>query len=183
MSRIPLPADEELDEQAKTLLEQVRDIHGFVPNQHRLDAYFPLVIRSLLDLNRRTILAGDLDPVLLETIALVLALENECEYCIAYHLGVLEDRGFSPDELEVLREDWRDADFIPLRQAYVELAVSVNDDPHTVTDDDIDRLLELGASEQDLVQLLHFVNLMRGYNTFNIVLQTDLDDERGGWLD
>lgn len=183
MSRIPLPADDNLDEQARSLLEQVEEIHGFVPNQHRLDAYFPLVLRSLLDLNRRTILAGDLDPVLLETIALVLAIENECDYCIAYHLGVLEERGFSPAELEVLREDWREAEFTPLRRAYVELAVAVNDDPHSVTDEDIDRLRELGATEQDLVQLLHFVNLMRGYNAFNIVLQTDLDAERGGWLD
>ena len=183
MARIPLPTDDELDDQARTLLEQVEEVHGYVPNQHRLDAYFPLALRSLLDLNRRVILAGELDPVFLETVALILAVENDCAYCVAYHLGVLEERGFTREELDVFRDDWRDAEFSPIERAYVELSVTVNDDPHSVTDEDIDRLLELGASNQDLVQLLHFVNLMRGYNTFNIVLQTDLDSERGGWLE
>jgi len=183
MARIPLPSDDELDDQARALLEQVEEVHGYVPNQHRLDSYFPLVLRSLLDLNRRVILAGDLDPVLLETIALILAIRNDCDYCIAYHLSVLEDRGFPQEELEIIRDDWRDAEFSPFRRAIIELAVAINDDPHSIADEDIDRLLELGASEQDLVQLLHFVNLMRGYNAFNIVLQTDLDSERGGWME
>lgn len=183
MPRIPFPTEDELDEQARTLLVQVEDVHGFVPNQHRLDAYLPLVLRSLLDLNRRVLLTGDLDPDLLETIALVVAVKSDCEYCVAYHLGVLEGQGRSTAELEAILDDWRTVEFPTREAALIELAVAVVDDPHAVSDGDVDRLLDLGYSAADLVQLVHFVNLMRGYNTFNVVFQTDPDDERGGWMD
>jgi len=183
MPRIPFPGDDDLDEQTRALLEQVEDVHGFVPNQHRLDAYLPLVLRSLLDLNRRVLLTGDLEPELLETIALIVAVKSECEYCIAYHLAVLEAQGRPTAELDAILDDWRAVEFAAKEEALIGLAVTVVDDPHAVTDGDVDRLLDFGYSPADLVQLVHFVNLMRGYNAFNVVFGTDPDDERGGWMD
>ena len=183
MPRIPFPTEDDLDEQARTLLEQVEDVHGFVPNQHRLDAYLPLVLRSLLDLSRRVLLTGDLEPDFLETVALIVAVQSDCEYCVAYHLDVLEGQGRSTAELEAILDDWRTVGFPTREAALIELAVTVVDDPHGVNDEDLDRLFDLGYSAADLVQLVHFVNLMRGYNAFNVVFQTDPDDERGGWMD
>lgn len=183
MARIEIPDHDELDSTTRELLDQVADIHGFVPTQHKLESHFPLLLRSLLDLNRRVILAGDLDPTLLETIALVLAVENGCGYCEHYHTRILENETFDEEAIERLKRDWREWDFTAREAVAVEFAVAVNDDPHSITDDDVDSVLDAGFDEQDLVQLLHFVNLMRGYNTFNVVLDTDLDRTDGGWTE
>lgn len=182
MARIDPPDDDALSERDRELLAEIGEIHGFVPNQHELEAHFPLLLRSLLDLNRRVMLAGDLDPTLLETIALILADENDCEYCFHYHAMQLEQRsGVDRADIEALQGDWRDASFAPRRAALVEFAIQINEDPHDVTDEDIESLLAQGLTTQDLVQLVHFVNVMRGYNLFNVVFQTDLDEASGGW--
>lgn len=182
MSRIDPPDDDDLDAATETLLDQISGIHGFVPNQHRLEAYFPLLLRSLLDLNRRVLLAGGLDPELLEVIALVLAVENECDYCRQYHAGLLAEREITADGVDQLLEDWTDYDFAPRSRTIVEFAVTVNHDPHDIDDSDIEELIEYGLDEKDLVQLVHFVNLMGGYQTFNVVFDTDPDTERGNWM-
>lgn len=182
MARIDLPTTDELDSTVTELLDQVADIHGFVPNQHRLEAHFPLLLRSLLDLNRRVILAGDLDSELLETIALILAMENECPYCEHYHAMILENRGFTGEEIARLERDWREWEFTDREETIVEFSVAINDDPHSITDEDVAAVLDAGPDEKDLVQLVHFTNLMRAYNTFNVVMDTDLDREEGGWM-
>lgn len=165
------------------LLARVGEIHGFVPNQHELDAHLPLLLRSLLDLNRRVLLAGDLDPGFLERLALVLSVENECPYCMAYHEMVLENRDVAPEEVAALEADWRDVGLSPREEALMAFALDVNADPHAVTDADVQALLERDVTEKDLVQLVHFVTLIRGYNTFNVVFDTDLDNADGGWTE
>ncbi len=183
MSRIDPPPESAIDSDVEDLFEQIADIHGFVPNQHRLEAHFPLLLRSLLDLNRRILLAGQLAPETLEIIALVLAVENECEYCQHYHAALLAEHTISTEGVAQIREDWRQYEFTARRQAIIDFAVTVNTAPHAVTRTDIHHLREHGLNEQALVQLVHFVSLMRGYHTFNIVFDTDLDAQNGSWLD
>jgi uncharacterized peroxidase-related enzyme len=182
MARIDPPEESDLSDRDRELLAEISDIHGFVPNQHELEAHFPLLLRSLLDLNRRVMLAGDLDPTLLETIALILADETDCEYCFHYHAMQLANRsGVDRADVEALQGNWRSANFSPRRQALVEFALTINADPHAVTDEDVADLREHGLTAQDLVQLVHFVNVMRGYNLFNVVFGTERDEESGGW--
>lgn len=182
MSRIDPPDADALDSTVEELFAQIADIHGFVPNQHRLEAHFPLLLRSLLDLNRRVLLAGDLDPDLLEIIAFVLAVENECEYCQRYHGRLLEDHTITAEGVEQLRSNWQAYEFTPRERTIVEFAVTVNANPHAVTDETIANLIEYGLSERALVQLVHFTSLMRGYHTFNIVFDTDESDRDGHWM-
>jgi len=182
MSRIDPPDTGTLDSTVEELFAQIADIHGFVPNQHHLEAHFPLLLRSLLDLNRRVLLAGELDPDLLEIIAFVLAVENECEYCQRYHSRLLEDRTISSEGIEQLRTNWRAYEFTQREQTIVEFAVTINASPHAVTDETIAELMRVGLSERALVQLVHFTSLMRGYHTFNIVFDTDEGDRDGHWM-
>lgn len=187
MSRIAPPPEEGLEEMQRELLERLEETHGFVPNQHRLDLHLPLVLESLLDLNRRVIFEGGLEPAFLEKLALIISVENDCDYCVTYHANnyaaLLEERGLGTDEVGAIRSgNWRDADLTPLQEPLVELALTANDDPRSVTDEDVEAALDAGAEPRDLVQLVHFVNLIAGYNRLNTVFDTDLDDEMGGWM-
>lgn len=185
MSRIDPP--ERRGDLEERLIDRLEETHGFVPNQHLLDLHLPLVLESLLDLNRRVVFEGDLDHVFLEKLALLISADNGCDYCISYHsnnyAALLERRGAPTEEVEALRRgDWRDAEFTEREAALVELALAANRDPSGVTDRDVQDTLDAGASERDLVQLVHFVTLIEGYNRFNTVFDTDVDDEMGGWL-
>lgn len=182
MSRIDPPTESEMGRLERELLERVEEIHGFVPNQHALDAHVPLLLRSLVDLNRRVLLAGDLDPLFLEKLALLISVENGCEYCVGYHETALEGRA-NPEEIRTLVDDWRAAEFTALERTMVDLALAANEDPHAVTDEQVEAVMDAGATAADLVQLMHFVTVIQGYNTFNVVFQTDLDEHSDSWLD
>lgn len=187
MSRIEPPPEEEFEPLQDELVERLEDTHGFVPNQHRLDLHLPLVLESLLDLNRRVIFEGNLGPAFLEKLALIVSVENGCDYCVSYHANnyasLLEKRGLGTEELDAIRSgDWREADLDPLQETLVSLALEANDDPRSVTDEDVEEALDAGAEPRDLVQLIHFVNLIAGYNRFNTVFDTEVDDEMGGWM-
>jgi len=48
----------------------------------------------------------------------------------------------------------------------------------------VETLLDSGVEEEALIQLIQFVNLIAGYNRFNLVFSTDPDPvEDGGWLE
>jgi len=127
MSRIDPLEDEELSPKQKDLLERVEEVHGYVPNQQRIEARLPLVLETLIDLNRRVVFAGPLDLEFLEKVALVVSREMGCEYCIGYHeqsyARVLERRGLHDGELRELKQNWREAGLSEQEQGLMELAV------------------------------------------------------------
>lgn len=189
MSRIEPLGDEELSQKQRELLERVEEVHGFIPNQQRIEARLPLVLESLLNLNRRIVFAGPLDLAFLEKVALVISREWGCGYCVGYHersyRRALEKRGVSDEEIRELLTDWRRADLSKIEELLMEFAVKSVNEPENVTDEDVEGILEAGAEEDALVQLVAFVNLISGYNRFNLVFGTEPDDEEaeGGWLE
>lgn len=181
----PLP-DDELDERQLELLARVREVHGFVPNQQRIEVRLPLVMETLLDLNRRIVFEGPLEPEFLEKVALLVSREWGCSYCVGYHersyRQLLEERGVPEERIRALVRDWREADLEPGEEALMEIALKSVKEAEAVTDEDIDRVLDAGVPEEALVQLVMFVNLISGYNRFNTVFATEPDERDGGWL-
>ena len=59
--------------------------------------------------------------------------------------------------------------------ATVEYAHVITDDPHAVTDEDIEKLREVGLSATGIVRLTHLVSDFASYNRLNTALDTDYD--------
>lgn len=57
----------------------------------------------------------------------------------------------------------------------MEYARVINDDPHAVTDGDVEKLREVGLGAEGIVQLTHLVSDFASYNRLDTAMDTDYD--------
>ena len=98
MSRLAIPARDDVPEAAKPMLDAVQKQLGVVPNMYRLIAQSPAAMRGFTANN--SALTKTLDVKTRERIALAVAQLNGCDYCLSAHsyLG-LNLAKISPEEV------------------------------------------------------------------------------------
>ena len=82
MARIPVIDPQTATGEAKTLLDAVQSSLGMVPNFIRVLANSPTALQAFLGLHGIAG-AGVLDPLTRERIALTVAEQNACQYCVS----------------------------------------------------------------------------------------------------
>ncbi|MGR6872143.1 carboxymuconolactone decarboxylase family protein [Pseudomonas sp. HK3] len=102
MSRINLVTNEQANEEQAALYDAIQGQIGMVPNFLKIFANSPAALRAFLGLHG---IAGEgsLDPQTRERIALGLAEQNACEYCVSAHSAIGRKAGLSTAEIEANR--------------------------------------------------------------------------------
>jgi uncharacterized peroxidase-related enzyme len=102
MSRINLVTNEQANEEQAALYDAIQGQLGMVPNFLKIFANSPAALRAFLGLHG---IAGEgsLDPQTRERIALGLAEQNACEYCVSAHSAIGRKAGLSTAEIEANR--------------------------------------------------------------------------------
>src|ERR1700728_3381017 len=103
MSRLAIPARNDVPEASKPILDAVHKQLGVVPNMFRLIATSPAVLQGFATNNGA--LTKTLDVKTRERIALAVAQVNGCDYCLSAHsyLG-LNLAKISPEEIVLNRK-------------------------------------------------------------------------------
>ena len=103
MSRLAIPAREDVPEASKPILDAVHKQLGLVPNMFRLIAQSPAALQGFTANNGA--LTKTLDVKTRERIALAVAQVNGCDYCLSAHsyLG-LNLAKISPEEVALNRK-------------------------------------------------------------------------------
>jgi uncharacterized peroxidase-related enzyme len=103
MSRLAIPARDDVPEASKPILDAVHKQLGVVPNMFRLIAQSPAVLQGFTSNNGA--LTKTLDVKTRERIALAVAQVNGCDYCLSAHsyLG-LNLAKISPEEVALNRK-------------------------------------------------------------------------------
>ena len=102
MSRINLVTTEAANSEQTALFEAIQDQLGMVPNFLKVFANSPAALRAFLGLHGIAN-EGSLDPQTRERIALGLAEQNACEYCVSAHSAIGRKAGLSSAEIEANR--------------------------------------------------------------------------------
>lgn len=102
MSRINVVEPASANPEQKELLDAVRSRLGAVPNFLKVFANSPAALRAFLGLYG---IAGEgsLDPRTRERLALAIAQQNGCEYCLAAHSAFGRKAGLEPTEIAANR--------------------------------------------------------------------------------
>src|ERR1700749_2094262 len=102
MSRLAVPARDDVPEASKPILDAVHKQLGVVPNMYRLIASSPAALQGFTANNGA--LAKTLDVRTRERIALAVAQVDGCDYCLSAHsyLG-LNLAKLSPEEIALNR--------------------------------------------------------------------------------
>lgn len=155
MSRITTVSNESANTEQRTLLEAIQSQLGMVPNFLRVFAHSPDALKAFLGLHH---IAGhgSLDATTRERIALALAQQNECEYCLSAHTAIGRKAGLNGAEIEANRagtsQDAKAAVAIKFARALVE-------HKGEVTHAELQTMRDAGFSEADIVEVITHVGM------------------------
>ena len=173
MSRIPTPESIDAAPTAsRLLLEGVKKQLGVVPNMFRLISNSPAALEGYLGLSA-ALNKGRLPAATRERIALAVAEENGCSYCLSAH-AYLGKNFAKLDDTEIV-VNRKGASNDPRADAAVRFAVKVVRERGHVAEDDIRALKAAGYDDAHVIEIVLHVALNTWTNFINGVGETDID--------
>jgi uncharacterized peroxidase-related enzyme len=172
MSRLPLIQPQTATGAAAELLAGVQKALGVTPNMTKAMANSPAVLKAYLDLSG-ALGSGKLSAGVRERIALVVAQENGCDYCLSAHTYIATNRA-GLDHAEATRA--RHGQATDARaEAALRLASAVVRTHGGIDDTDLKAAREAGLSDGEIAEVIGHVALNVFTNYFNKAADTDID--------
>ena len=171
MSRIKIVTDQAASADQKALFDAIQGQLGMVPNFLRVLGNSTVALKSVLGLYG-VAGAGSLDPLTRERIALAVAEQNTCEYCVSAHTAIGAQAGLSSDEMHANRagtsKDAKAAAAVKFARALVE---------HTggVSAEEIAEVRKAGYNDADLAEIIMHVGMNLITNILGKASRVDID--------
>lgn len=171
MSRIQLITPADTTGERQQVLGQIQQAFGATPNM------FKAVANSTAALNSMwaafgALGGGVLSAKLGEQIAVAIADQNQCEYCLAAHTALGRKAGASAEEMHAAQAG-QSAD--PKTAAALRFATTVVSQRAQLTDADVVDLRAAGYGDEEIVEILAHVALNLFTNYINVALQVPVD--------
>lgn len=171
MSRIPALTYEAANNEQQHLLDAVQAQLGMVPNFLKVFAHSPAALKAFLGLHQIAG-SGSLDVLTRERIALAIAQQNSCEYCVSAHTAIGGASGLAPDEMAENRAG-RSQD--AKAAVAVEFARVVMAHQGEVTTEEFLNLKKAGYSEAEIVEVLTHIGMNFLTNIIGKVSRVEVD--------
>lgn len=171
MSRLTVINQETANPEQKALLDAVHEKLGMVPNFLKVFASSPAALRAFLGLHSIAS-EGSLDAATRERIALAVAQQNECQYCVSAHTAIGRKAGLDGAEIEANRagssHDAKAAVAVKFANALVEHSGNV-------TAEELLEVREAGYSDADIVEVITHVGMNMLTNIIGKASQVEID--------
>jgi uncharacterized peroxidase-related enzyme len=155
MSRINVVNHATANAEQKDLLDAIQAQLGMVPNFLKVFANSPVALRAFLGLHG-VANDGSLDPQTRERIALALAQQNTCEYCLSAHTAIGAKAGLNRAEIQANRDgSSQDAK----AAVAVKLAKSLAEHKGEISTAEILEARNAGYSDADIVEIITHVGM------------------------
>ncbi|WP_415899323.1 carboxymuconolactone decarboxylase family protein [Neptuniibacter sp. QD48_11] len=155
MSRINLVTNEQVNEEQQALYAAIEGQLGMVPNFLKVFANSPAALRAFLGLHGIAN-EGSLDLRTRERIALGLAEQNACEYCVSAHTAIGRKAGLSSSEIEANRSgSSQDAK----AAVAVKFARSLAENNGAVTTAELLEVRNAGYNDAEIVEIITHVGM------------------------
>lgn len=169
---LPLVDPATAPEPSRALLAAVQSSLGVTPNMTKAMANSPALLRGYLDLSG-ALAKGRLGAAVREQLALVVAQDNACGYCLSAHTYLAENAaGMDPEEIAAARKgDARDSKTASLLQ----FALAVNQNRGAVSEADVSRVQAAGATAEEIAEVIGHVALNVLTNYLNKAAGVEID--------
>lgn len=171
MTRIQPPDPAKVPERSQKILDAIKAKSGRVPNIFKTMAHSPVALQAYMGLSE-ALANAKLPLKVREQIALTLAEDNQCLYCLAAHSAIGKHAGLTPEEIEGARRA-QAAD--PKTNAILLLAKKLSSHRGNITDAEFEAARRAGCSEEDIFETLTVVTLNLFTNYFNHVADPAID--------
>ena len=162
---------ENANPKALEIVAAVKKALGIVPNMGATMAQSPAVANAYVGFSH-ALSQGSLSAKSRERLALVVAEENACDYCLAAHTFLGGKAGLSEQEILDNRRGTSDEPKVAAALAFARKLVQ---DRGQVTDADVVALREHGFTDGEIAEIIANVVLNIFTNYFNIAVGTEID--------
>ncbi|HEY9408787.1 MAG TPA: carboxymuconolactone decarboxylase family protein [Jiangellaceae bacterium] len=172
MNRLPLIEASAAQPAAAELLAGVQAALGVTPNMAKALANSPAALKAWVQFNG-AVGEGVLTGAVRERIALLVAQENSCDYCLSAHTYLATKvAGVSADEASQARSGKSDD---PKAAAALSLAAAVVNTRGNVDDSDLSAARAADLTDQEIAEIVANVALNYYTNFFNRLAHTEID--------
>jgi uncharacterized peroxidase-related enzyme len=171
MSRIELLSRENIQGDARQLLEQVQAAFGATPNMFRAVANSPAALK-LMWAGFGALGGGTLGAKLGEQIAVAIADINNCEYCLAAHTALGRKAGATGDEMSAAQAG---QSLDPKTAAALTFATKVVRQRASIDAGDVDALRAAGFDDTAIMEIMAHVALNLFTNYVNVAFAVPVD--------
>ncbi|CAL2080383.1 carboxymuconolactone decarboxylase family protein [Tenacibaculum sp. 190524A02b] len=156
---------------SKELFDAVNAKLGFIPNLIKVFGNSPATLQSYLSLSDLTA-SGNFSGKFREQLALAIAEENQCNYCLSAHTAIGKMNGLTDAETEENRKgEASDAKV----QAGLQFAQSVTKNRGNVTSEEIKAVKDAGYNDSDVLEIVLNVVANTLTNYVNHIAETEID--------
>ena len=156
---------------AKELFTAVKNKLGFIPNLIKVFGNSPATLQSYLSLGELTG-SGNFSNKFREKLALSIAEENDCDYCLSAHTAIGKMNGLSEEEITASRKS-NAAD--AKEQAGLQFAKSVTKNRGKVSSEELKAVKEAGYTDEDILEIVLNVVSNTLTNYVNHIAETEID--------
>lgn len=153
------------------IFSQIHSAFGAVPNMFKAIGNSTAALESMWT-SFAALGKGNLSTALGEQIAVLVANENKCEYCLSAHTVLGKNAGVS-EEAMADAQVGKSSDV--KTQTALEFAAKIINNRAQVTKDDIDLVKKAGFSESDVAEILAHVALNVFTNYTNVAFEVPVD--------
>jgi len=171
MSRFSILNANNAPEASKPLLGAVKAKLGIVPNMTGVMAAAPAVLEAYLGFSG-ALGKGTLNRETAEQIAVFVAQQNGCDYCLSAHTTIGKMVGLTPAQLQ----DARHGEGSKLKITFaLEFTGKLLANRGRVSEDDLAALKVAGWSDAEVLEIIGHVALNVFTNYFNVATDVDID--------
>ncbi len=171
MSRINVVTPESANIEQAALFEAIQEKLGVVPNFLKIFANSPAALRAFLGFYAIAE-EGELNHKTRERIALGIAEQNACEYCVSAHTAIGRKAGLSTSEIESNRSGSSEDEKAAVA---VKLARSLAKNLGEVSTAQLIEAREAGYSDAEIVEIISHVGLNLLTNLISKASRVDID--------
>lgn len=171
MSRITIIDHHNANTEQKALLDAIKTQLGMVPNFLKVFANSPVALKAFLGLHG-VANDGSLSALTRERIALALAQQNACEYCLSAHTAIGRKTGLTTNEMAANRAGTSDD---AKAAVAVKLARSLSEHRGEITTAELLQARDAGYTDADIVEIITHVGLNLLTNIIGKAGRIDID--------
>ncbi|MEJ1158880.1 carboxymuconolactone decarboxylase family protein [Prosthecomicrobium sp. N25] len=171
MARVAVINPQTATGEAKELLDAVQSGLGMVPNFIRVLANSPAALKAFLGIHGIAG-AGQLDQKTRERIALAVAEQNACQYCVSAHTAIGRKVGLDNEEMLANRMG-RSTDV--KAEAALAFARALVQHTGQVSKLEIDNVRAAGHSDGEIIEIITHVAMNIFTNLLGKATQIDID--------
>lgn len=163
MAFIKVINESEAKGELKEIYKDIIGTRGKLPNIMKIHSLYPESMVKHMELYKSIMFnKSRISREVKEIIAVIVSVNNKCEYCIKHHSEALLFYWKNSERIETLIKDYNHTDLDDKTKILLKYSAKLTTEPNSISEEDISEIKSFGWNDEDILS----VNLIISYFNF-----------------